>query len=422
MEITCKYCEHTLGVILNGTAESTVECPVCHKVWGIKRATDPDGKTYGEGAIVREILSVVGKEGSEEQIFDEGEKSKKKTADEGIEESARIEDEKERLYQEFLRVCEVEGNTLKKYNGYGGDVVIPDNITRIGDEAFMDHDDFSSILIPNSVTRIGKGAFAGCNGLEFISIPDSVTRIDDEAFSCCEGLESLTLGKGLKRIGSMAFSYCPNLTSITVTFEGDSFNDPENTHFGYIFGAEDYEHNKNHIPSSLKKVIITGGQIKEHAFYGCQSLKSIVIQDGVTGIGEGAFGDCSGLRFVTISNSVISIGRSAFWNCTGLTSITIPNSVTNIGDYAFSSCDCLQTAYIGEGVTSIGKGAFWDCKSLRTVTIPNSVINIGKDAFKDCTNLESVTIPKRFAGFMKDGLKEIFGERNWENIKFTFTK
>ena len=67
-------------------------------------------------------------------------------------------------------------------------------------------------------------------------------------------------------------------------------------------------------------------------------VKNIVIENGVTSIGDFAFYGCSSTISVTIPNSVTSIGHYAFIGCTNLTSITIPNSVTSIGNLAFYGC------------------------------------------------------------------------------------
>ena len=80
-------------------------------------------------------------------------------------------------------------------------------------------------------------------------------------------------------------------------------------------------------------------------FSNCNWLKTIVIPDSVTSIGDWAFWDCSGLTSITIPNSVISIGKEAFERCSGLTSVTIPDSVTSIGDYAFWNCSKLKEVH-----------------------------------------------------------------------------
>ena len=97
------------------------------------------------------------------------------------------------------------------------------------------------------------------------------------------------------------------------------------------------------------------------------SIKTVIIEDGVTSIGVCAFYECSKLTSVTIPNSVTSIGNDAFRNCSNLTSITIPNSVTSIEQGAFYGCSNLTSVTIGESVTSIGYYAFKGCSKLTTV-------------------------------------------------------
>ena len=184
--------------------------------------------------------------------------------------------------------------------------------------------------------------------------------------------------------------------------------------------------------SSVKTVVIGDSvtSIGECAFYYCTGLTSVTIPDSVTSIGDGAFENCTGLTSVTIPDSVTSIGDEAFNNCTRLTSITvkegnpkyssdeygvlfnkdktlliqypignkrtsytIPDSVTSISYAAFSGCTSLTSVTIPDSVTSIGEAAFWLCTSLTSVTIGNSVTSIGSSAFSICVSLTSVTIP-----------------------------
>ena len=140
------------------------------------------------------------------------------------------------------------------------------------------------------------------------------------------------------------------------------------------------------IPNSVTSI---GGQ----AFSNCSSLTSIEIPDGITSIEGGAFEYCSSLTSVTIPNSVTSIGGQTFQNCSSLTSVTIPNSVTSIGNDAFYNCSGLTSIEIPNSVTSIGGEAFSGCSSLTSVTIPNSVTSIGSSAFSGCSSLASIEIP-----------------------------
>ena len=123
-----------------------------------------------------------------------------------------------------------------------------------------------------------------------------------------------------------------------------------------------------------------------------KSIKSVVIEKGVTNIGDYAFSWCNSLTSITIPNSVISIGRDAFDNCSSLTSITIPNSITSIGSCTFSSCSSLTSIMIPSSITSIGSAAFSNCSSLTNITIPNSVTFIGEDAFNNCSSLENIKV------------------------------
>ncbi|GHT52685.1 hypothetical protein AGMMS49982_13560 [Bacteroidia bacterium] len=122
------------------------------------------------------------------------------------------------------------------------------------------------------------------------------------------------------------------------------------------------------------------------------AIKTVVINGGVTSIGDQAFRDCSGLTSVTIPNSVASIGRNAFVGCGGLIgALTIPDGVTSIGEGAFQFCSGLTSVTIPDSVTSIENATFAGCSSLTSVTIPNSVTSIGQAAFMNCSGLTSVT-------------------------------
>ena len=151
----------------------------------------------------------------------------------------------------------------------------------------------------------------------------------------------------------------------------------------------------------IKKVVINDGvtNIGDRAFYDCPYLRSVNISNSVTSIGDYAFAK-SGVRSITIPNSVTSIGNDAFVN-SDLASVIIPESVTSWGKNAFSNCNDLTSVTISEGVTSIGHGAFSGCYSLSSITIPNSVTSIGDGAFSS-TGLKSVTIPESVTSLGKN--------------------
>ena len=188
-------------------------------------------------------------------------------------------------------------------------------LTSIGNYAFYRCYDLTSLTIPESATSIGESAFTSC-GLTSITIPESVTSIGDSAFCGCSSLTNVTFEKGsqLTSIGEFAFYECSSLTSITIPFVGEKADGNGETHFGYIFGAESYYYNRSRVPTSLKEVIITGGEsIGRFAFYECSSLTSITIPESVTSIGGNAFYNCNNLENIKMNNleNLIYMGYNA---------------------------------------------------------------------------------------------------------------
>ena len=120
------------------------------------------------------------------------------------------------------------------------------------------------------------------------------------------------------------------------------------------------------------------------------NVKKVVIEDGVTSIGELAFFKCSSLTNITIPDSVTCIAYAAFHGCSSLSSITIPNSVTSIGIYAFVVCSSLTSITIPDGVTSIGYGAFSNCSSLKTISL-SCKSSLKKSDFGEQADLVSYT-------------------------------
>lgn len=147
------------------------------------------------------------------------------------------------------------------------------------------------------------------------------------------------------------------------------------------------------------------------------NIKSVIIENGVTSIGNYAFRSCDALTNITIPNSVTNIGHNAFWGCKRLTNITIPDSVTNIGGYAFDKCKRLTSITIPNSVTTIGNLAFTDCKRLTSVTIGNSVTTINEMAFFNCTGLTSVTIPDSVTAIGNKAFGYYYSDDNYGYVK-----
>ena len=122
-----------------------------------------------------------------------------------------------------------------------------------------------------------------------------------------------------------------------------------------------------------------------------KNVKQVIIDDGVTTIGNSAFSECKSLTSINIPNSVKTIGVCAFSTCTALTSINIPNSVTTIEKGAFSYCYKLKQIDIPNSVTTLSKDLLSDCRALESIRIHKDVVKIEEDAFDGCSNLTNIS-------------------------------
>ena len=145
----------------------------------------------------------------------------------------------------------------------------------------------------------------------------------------------------------------------------------------------------------IKNVVIESGvtSIGDCLLYECTNLISVTIPDSVVRIGSYAFGSCYNLSNITIPNSVTYIGGGALSHCERLTNITLPDSITEINTHLFMGCKSLSSITIPNSVTSIELSAFGNCYHLSNITIPNSVTSIGDFTFEYCSSLTNITIP-----------------------------
>ncbi len=272
------------------------------------------------------------------------------------------------------------------------DLVIPNDVTSIGDFAFCDCTNLISVTIPDSVPVIGESAFSNCTGLISVTIPNSVTSIGEDAFYDCESLTSVYISdiEAWCNIDFSDYDSSPLWYANYLYADGELVTDLVIPNGVTSIGDFAFCGGTNIASVTIPDCVTVIGQ---SAFERCYSLSSLTMGNGIKDIGDFAFCGCTNLTSVTISNSVTSIGRYAFFSCDNLISLTIPDSVMGIGESAFELCCSLTSLTMGDGIKSIGRCAFEDCSSLISVTIPGSVISIGESAFGYCDSLISVTIP-----------------------------
>jgi hypothetical protein len=315
---------------------------------------------------------------------------------------------------------------------YSGDVTIPSSIVygdwtytvnEIGDMAFVNCPNLTSVTIPNTVTSIGVGAFSN-TGLVSITIPDSVesigeglfvhcpdmvsvtlsdaiTGIPDQTFRLCSSLASVTLSSHLTTIGNRAFEGCGSLASITLpdglqAIESSAFYNSGLTSIDIPNSVTTLGGSAFGLCDSLAEVHLSESMtvIEDHLFYNCGNMRSVSIPSQLVKIGNSAFYQCYNLEEVLIPATVTTIGGAAFQSCYKLNSVSIPATLTYLGDAAFSECTSLTSATLPEGLDTIPQYLFSSCHSLASITIPESVVAIEESAFYGCDSLQTVYIPQ----------------------------
>ena len=198
--------------------------------------------------------------------------------------------------------------------------------------------------------------------------------------------------------GSVVAKWTLHDRTLTISGTGEmrDWSDPywHNTQYTYI----------------VENIIIEEGvtSIGNYAFSGRSSLESIEIPEGLTSIGYSAFSGCNSLQSINVdmnNKNYISEDGILFnkekteiirypAGKKDITEYTIPSTVISIEDSAFEGCSSLKNITIPERMTSIGNSAFYECSSLESIEIPEGVTSIGGFTFSECSSLESIEIPE----------------------------
>lgn len=369
-------------------------------------------------------------------------------------------------------------------------VYLSSHLKTIGQKAFM-NSGLKQFSIPESagVTVINTKTFSGCTELESVDFKNNLTTIETQAFSGCIMLSSITIKESVTSIAAGAFAGCSTLTTINALANPDnltwgaSASDfisdkgtkclvPSRYYDAYVakFGSlnlafessvigsgtcganvtwvldgdgtliisgtgamDDFDDGSpewDSISYKIKRVIINSGvtSVGNNAFYNYGSLESVTLSSTVTSIGERSFAETNNLKSINLPEGLTVIKMLAF-NESAIKSITIPSTVTTIEYAAFDSsqletisfaansrltqipekafnyCTNLESITIPDSVTSIGMRAFNGCFSLASVVLPGSLYQIGAYAFCQCEYLDSITIP---------GSVRVWGENSFQ--------
>lgn len=284
-------------------------------------------------------------------------------------------------------------STANRTPNFSGDIIIPKNVTKIGDYAFQYSPNLKTVKFEEGIEleTIGKNAFYRCTGLTDIEIPDSVTSVGSLAFNGCTGLTEITMPVNIV-FEKNTFTNCTNIVRVCLTKGSGVMPNYERTSSSATY----YQNTPWYISrNKMQEVQIEDGVINigTSAFYNCTGLVNIEIPDSVTSIGQYAFYGCTGLNDLILPSNLTSIENYTFNNCTGLTEIEIPDSVTSIGQYAFYGCTGLNDLILSKNLASIESYAFYNCIGLINIEVPDSVISIGSLAFGSCKGLASIYLP-----------------------------
>ncbi len=293
------------------------------------------------------------------------------------------------------------------------EIVLGDKVNWIFSEAFKECTNLKSVTMTESVTYLGSRAFENCHGLtgtEFLS--DNITEIGEGAFIWCESLSNVVLPSSLEKLGNDTFWLTPwynaqpggliyigNVLYEYKTHGVDSLPETVNINIAagtkvIREGAFDTAHERLigvTIPTGIK-------EIPKSAFASCRALTSIVIPEGVTSIGVWAFDGCTALANITLPDSLEFIDQDAFKDTAWYNAQPV-GEIAYIGDFVYKfkadSANMLPDGteiVFKAGTKGIGQSAFYNQAGITAITLPSSIQHIGMYAFEKCPNLKKVNI------------------------------
>ena len=310
---------------------------------------------------------------------------------------------------------EISINSLSEYTFY----VIEEGITEIDDFTFYQCNTIQTLNFPNGFHRIGKYACAQCSSLS--QTYGGVGIVDDYAFYGCTQLRTwvdvlvsfgewsfsgtettggITIPSCINHIPSYAFYNCEQMTQVDID---QSINSIGTCAFANCVNLHSIYFHTDSIPDNLR-------YIGDYCFYRCISLTSIPsMPDGICSLGNGCFSGCTNIdQGFPLPPCLQNISSHLFYDCSHLTSLTIYSDISSIGISAFGGCSALVSISFLGSISNIGYNAFYGCTSLNTFNYAGSIVPyVNYNAFENC-NLQTVSVTSyypslQFGRFSVDG-------------------
>ena len=264
--------------------------------------------------------------------------------------------------------------------------------------------DITKVIV--KANKVAEEAFYFCQNIVEVILEEGVNELEPESFSYCNYISFFRIPSTLETIRERAFvattignTYVPSLDVWNrIDFRGNSAI-PSGGYGGSKLFVNDKE---------LTKVIVTKDMNTDFRFEGVDSIKEVIVEEGVTTLGRSAFFECKNLESVQLPDTLVTINNFAFSKCDNLTNIDIPNSVVfDIDDSGIFYNSGIERLNIPGSVKYIPHRFAYGCNSLKTVNIGDGVEIIGNMAFSYCGKLESVYIPKSVVRITPDAFKLI---------------
>lgn len=331
-------------------------------------------------------------------------------------------------------------------------VVIPDDVTEVGDMVFYDCDSIEKCTFGKSVASIGEQVFYGCDSLKEITLPSGIKSIGAQAFDKCYNLGDVYFDGVEKEWNAADIGESNDCLLRAEIHMGTCTHENEGTEFAYTANGDETHLQKTlcircgEVLSTITKACsdtgndgacdLCGGKVPmiiasgncgaeeggsnlswelwdndylyisgTGAMHNYESsgdvpwktlwryVKHIVVEEGVTTIGDRAFFYCDLLQDISLPSTLAAIGDYAFYGCDeSLTNITIPNKVTTIGSHAFAYCEALEEIQLPKSLKTIGNYAFSNCLALKEITLRGNDLDVGKYVFPNCDNLTTITL------------------------------